>query len=125
MEFVKGQRVHVEFDGVVCEPDGGTDPENWIGVRNNDGMGLGYIHHFWRSSEDGEITPLVPVSWPPRVGDIWEADGNEYFVRPHSSLRRDDTVVESLSRSPQRFYYTSGLDDFKALNPRLIRRREV
>lgn len=70
-EFKIGQRVHVEFDGVIT-----GDP---IGIRGHTvsvQRESGFIH----SVRPEDVTPLEPDNWPPQEGDIWEVDGSELFA---------------------------------------------
>lgn len=105
-EFKRGQRVHVEFDGVVTA-EGNTG----VYVKP-DGkyLGVGWV-------PDVTVTPLEPPSWPPQVGDIWEADGREWFARINLDHKNKTVMVSEIGR------LHFNLDTFKALNPALVRRR--
>lgn len=67
--------------------------------------------------------PPEPENWPPQVGDIWEAAGNEYYVREHG-LAEDEAVVCAFGADVDPdLYFGDDLDDFKVLKPKLVRRR--
>ena len=122
--FQLGQRVHVEFDGkidhawhlgakgVYVAPDG-LQFSAWVPVANT--------------------TPLDPENWPPQVGDIWEADSEEYFVRENrSSDLRGTIVVDRFATvgrvlghtyTESRLNGIANLNNFKSLSPTLVRRR--
>lgn len=113
-KFKVGQRVRVELVGTVED------------TNNHDGCLLiestnGYNHYVYDRDSSVKITDADPENWPPQVGDIWQADGLEYVVRENRSTSAY-TVIESLNAHPNR-YYSSRLDEFKALNPTLVRRR--
>src|ERR1019366_10345025 len=114
MTFVKGQRVHVEFDGVIDLP-----------CTNSAYVTSGNTTR-WVSHKD--ITPLDPENWPPQVGDIWEAEGTEYYVRENRSRGLLDTIVvdrfarEGRVFSESRLNGTANLNTFKSLSPTLVRR---
>lgn len=56
-----------------------------------------------------------------RVGDIWEANGNEYFVRENFISDRSP-VIEAFD---VRKVIDPVVKDFGNLNPKLVRRRGV
>jgi hypothetical protein len=121
MGFSEGQRVHVAFDGTID-----SLREGWLIVEDHS---FGMYHQIWAYGAENLVTPLNPEQWPPRVGDIWEAGGVEFYVRSDSD-GRDMFVIESFDVNPEvdidcYAYYGRDLDEFKALNPRLVRRREV
>lgn len=68
------------------------------------------------------ITRLDPDNWPPQLGDIWEAEGEEYVA-----------IDSSLDESPVLFnvdnygsdYHIRTHEAFKKKNPILVRRRNV
>ena len=119
MTFVKGQRVHVEFDGVIDLP-----------CTNSAYVTSGNTTR-WVSHKD--ITPLDPENWPPQVGDIWEVEGEEYFAQANAIDR--SVVVVPIERSSDIGPWWDGesprgispvesyIDNFKALGPTLVRRR--
>jgi hypothetical protein len=107
-----GTRVHVEFDGVVHKGYGDVHP---LHVAVSDG---GSLHHLHLMSDN--VTVIPPADWPPQIGDIWEADGHEYYVRQHC-FDTERYAVEGFNQETGS--YSDDLDDFKALNPVLIRRR--
>ena len=59
------------------------------------------VIHWTHKGDDGRVymaldyamvKPVVPENWPPQIGDIWEADGTEYFVR-RNTVDTDDLVI--------------------------------
>ena len=117
-ELTKGQRVHVEFDGVITSRDGIFVYD----VRSHDGADM--------AINSAYITPLDPGNWPPQVGDIWEADGEEFIAEANAS-EHAYVVIEPINRFSdvgpfwERMGGANGptLDSFKSLSPTLIRRR--
>ncbi len=110
--FQKGQRVHVEFDGEVYT----TPTPNGVYVKSGTGM-IRHVHA-------DDCTLLDPQDWPPQPGDIWELDGEEYFARISQSFPGKTICVGSERGRSYVFPGASG-DEFKSLNPKLIRRREA
>ena len=106
MTFVKGQRVHVEFDGRVSN----VRDEYCVTVKTDDAAYM-VINVTY-------ITPLDPANWPPQVGDIWEVEGEEYYVREN---RRGEIVIDRFTNLASSF--VQGRLDFKSLSPTLVRRR--
>lgn len=108
-EFKAGQRVRVEWEGVVER----QSSETILVVQASEGHSL-----FIDPTKDIKVTLLDPPGWPPRVGDIWEADGKEWFGWKSNAgtvgLKADNGYVRGSG---------NGWSDFKALNPVLVRRR--
>ena len=112
-EFKAGQRVKVEYEGTVRRAG-----DNSLTILSDDGK------YRLVNANKARVTIMDPPNWPPRVGDIWEAEGREYFTRGHSL--RDDIIIEPFDMGnpgPKWQYADEFLDDFKALNPTLVRRR--
>jgi hypothetical protein len=103
-EYQKGQRVKVELEGTVQSLDG-------AGLYVAADKDKTYAHWVW--VDHATITPLDPADWPPQPGDIWEADGEEWFTRK--------TIV-AMSMVPT-IGQSRSLDWFKDRNPALVRRR--
>src|SRR5262249_9488841 len=84
----------------------------------------GYTHYIYpRSSAD--TTKITVQNWPPQVGDIWEARGQEYYIREYT-LGGGGVVIEPFTVphcADSAGWEDARLDDFKALNPVLVRRR--
>lgn len=142
-EFKPGTRVHVEFDAIVEEPGEYDYIKPGYGAYSESRYGDGYgfikvrdteseiYHYVWVGSRVG--APLIIVhqsDWEKhggaQVGDIWEANGHEYFVYlsfdtptaypvDGTYFTTDRTVAS----------YSGDFAEFKALNPRLVRRRGV
>ena len=107
MDVKVGSKVHVEFDGTVNydNEDGSFDVE----IAGTDKT-IEYIPSRFLETND----------WPPQVGDIWEVNGDEYFVR---KARRGYDGVYIASCNTSTDYLNEMIDQFKALNPSLVRRR--
>jgi hypothetical protein len=104
-ELKEGQRVKVELEGVLSL----VDKE---GVYVRVPADRSYAHWIWL--EHAKVTPLDPPDWPPRVGDIWEAEGREWFAR----ITSETSIFIPEDNNPSVL-----LAAFKALNPVLVRRR--
>jgi hypothetical protein len=119
-DFRTGDKVHVEFDGVVTSRyEGG-----WLVIEDG---GSWYRHQIWATGAEKVVTRLEPKNWPPQPGDIWAvagaAEDQEWFARTATFGR---VVLDGAETGSQVHYgYSSefGFDKFKALNPRLVRRR--
>lgn len=121
MEFCEGQRVHVEFDGIVRDPAVENADADWLVIQSD----TGWHHKVWSDDVRNVVAPLTPANWPPQVGDIWETDGIEYVVRVNRA-NHSNYLIQRIDLGNGAFAYSlATLDRFKALNPRLIRRREV
>ena len=106
-EYQKGQRVRVEVEGTISAvmADGSFAIANVPGTRfKDDGL----------LNPKVTVTPLDPPDWPPQVGDIWEADGEEWFAA---------WSMGNLVMVPAGEGCSFILDEFKALQPVLVRRR--
>jgi hypothetical protein len=111
MTFVKGQRVHVEFDGTISR----QIHEYGIEVQTADDA--------YMAINVAYITPLEPADWPPQLGDIWEVDGEEYYARENrAQVRRGEIVIDRFG-NPADSFVQGRFDDFKSLSPTLVRRR--
>ena len=111
-----GDRVRVEFEGLVTCTDVtflGRFGHSVEVTRSN-----GYRHSV-KPEDVKEV--LGPENWPPQIGDIWEADGTEYFIR-RNTVEEDEVVIvpdyDSVSA-----IYTDEIDYFKSLKPTLVRRK--
>lgn len=112
--FKKGDRVKVKgtvFAGVVEKLSITTD---LVILRPAAGDPFG------PAVPAGWLELAEPSSWPPQVGDIWEAGDHEYCVRLHHGWA-DEIVIEGIDVNL--FYRAFRLADFMALNPVLVRRR--
>jgi len=106
-EFKKGQRVHVEYVGVIQD----THPELlWVHPDDPD------VGAF--SVPVKAVTLADPKDWPPQVGDIWEGRGMEWFARKGE-------LSDNMILAPERGDDDWTQQEFKALNPILVRRREA
>jgi hypothetical protein len=117
-EFKEGQRVRVEFEGVIKD----TYSHNACAkIVDSGAEEVGWYHYVYLNSPGVKVTLADPESWPPRVGDIWEAGGREWYTRQNMACG-DEIIVGTFDR-PSQDYYQRDLGDFKALNPVLVRRR--
>jgi hypothetical protein len=117
-EYKAGRRVKVEFEGTVTAAG-----DDYLRVRQEGrpfsatGVTIAVEH--------ATITLADPPDWPPQVGDIWEAEGQEYYVR--QSVRKGGRVAvepfASIAAGGLRFWNTDLLGEFKAHSPKLLRRR--
>jgi hypothetical protein len=116
--FKVGQRIHVEYNGTLAAQGDGMKAT--IKVDNPPYGDRLYLVNL----TEVKITQADPKDWPPQVGDIWEADGREWYAREHS-LDDLGIVVESFDHPNGKpsHYQRGTLADFKALNPVLVRRR--
>lgn len=134
-KLANGTRVHVEFDGTTVD-------EPWVGLVvkyppvMDDGSGgggfvavcdyAGVVHLLWRTDcgNGPEVFERAePEFWPPQAGDIWEANGTEYFVRVNRCVRHELVIEAVESTAGLWSFWHYDLDKFRALNPVLIRRR--
>lgn len=107
-EYKYGQRVRIEWEGVVER----QSSETILVVQASEGHSL-----FIDPTKDIKITLLDPPGWPPQVGDIWEADGMEWFGRESIIPGKGVVMIPA-----------DGLEvleagHFRPRNPVLVRRR--
>jgi hypothetical protein len=73
MSFIKGQRVHVEFDGVVYTTPGAGSSGFYVSADDYHG-GPSWV-------PVSKVRALDPADWPPQPGDLWSnADGELFFA---------------------------------------------
>lgn len=114
--FVKGDRVKIrgtEYGGTVADVFCGGQ---LVDVSYDKGTFTCFPAEWLELCE--------PHSWPPQLGDIWEADGQEYYVRRHYG-NKDEIVIGSVETPIYFRSYTNGLAMFMDLKPVLVRRRGV
>lgn len=114
-EFKKGQRVKVEYEGVVDWFDGEA-----LQLSRDDSRKVSRLVRV--DTFNTKVTLLDPADWPPQVGDIWEAEGKEYYGRECRTAMEPGVYVGAI-HAAGRDYMPGQLDGFKALNPVLVRRR--
>lgn len=117
-EFKNGQRVKVELEGKIIDT---YSHDACVKILDDDTESGGWNHYVYLMSPAVKVTPAGPAGWPPQVGDIWATrDGfgpvGEWFCQ---SSRMHGFVMRSEDTSNTRVV----LDEFKALNPVLVRRR--
>lgn len=85
----------------------------------------GSLHFIETGAEDvtWELVEDHVPNWPPQVGDVWEANGVEYYARRHAS--HDSAVLQPFNGigSYYRIHLPSDRVEFKALKPTLKYRR--
>jgi hypothetical protein len=112
-EFKEGQRVKVEFEGVILDT---YSYDGCVKLLDDGAKEDGWNHYVYLNSPAVKVTLADPKDWPPQVGDIWEAEGREYFIQESMSrgmvIRPDDTMHTALS-----------VEGLKRLSPVLVRRR--
>lgn len=106
-EFKAGQRVKVEYEGTVVVVH--HEPKLAYVIQRGG-------RNAWMYPEHSTITLLDPADWPPQVGDIWEANGQEWFA----CRRHDDGALLIKPDDGGGMWDTK---TFKSLNPVLVRRR--
>lgn len=128
-QFARGRRVRVSFEGNIHFYDP-TYVSQRVSIAPDSPDGR-KVDITWVEKEF--ITFPVPEDWPPRLGDIWEAEGQEYIVETY--LLRDDPiiVVQPIDQTGRgcaaRFAYSDSsvsknLSSFADLDPVLVRRRK-
>ena len=110
-----GDKITVTFTGTIYE----TDSHDMCAKVADDGE-FSYNHYVYLESPGVEVTRADPANWPPQVGDIWEAEGQEYYVRVS---KRDALRLFIGSFGGELDYLEYEVHKFKELNPKLIRRR--
>lgn len=145
-EFKPGTKVHVEFDAIVEEPNeydyiNGKSASTYSsgGLYANSDYGYGFVkvrdaenhlyHYVWAGPtyDDALINVIHQTDWEKyggaQVGDIWEANGHEYFT--YSSIWGLGVTLYPVdgTLSTVSYYTVAQHDEFAALNPRLVRRR--
>jgi hypothetical protein len=110
-------RVKVTIEGTVQSV---TDDE--IYLKSDDG----YVSEITYSGST-VFTVAEPEGWGPEPGDIWEADGKEYYVSENSS---GTLYIAPFDGKSYYYYYCNNpknyprsFDAFLKLNPKLVRRR--
>jgi hypothetical protein len=130
-EFKRGQRIRVVMESTV-------ERVYSDGRITFYAPASGFREYVTVDTVDDTLGVLVevmdPPNWPPQVGDVWEADGKDFYVRQYQG-DGGSRVIEEFNYGFPRLRYTdkasamsgSGyltLADFKGLNPVLVRRRE-
>src|SRR5271170_3642527 len=69
-EFSIGQKVQVEYTGILTKKFDAS-----FGITDQDGRS-----HTYKRNGSVKITVADPESWPPLVGDVWELNGETFFV---------------------------------------------
>jgi hypothetical protein len=111
-EYRKGQRVKVQFEGVIIK---GSEASNYVTVGQLDGQ-FGLPHGDRVTVHCEMVTRLEPENWPPQVGDVWTANGLEWFARQHLAGGIAAMVPEDGAPAWD-------VSQFKHLGPVLVRRR--
>ena len=121
-DFKAGQRVHVAFDAVVSSVHA---IGNLIEVQREGNL-------FTNSIQREDVTLAEPANWPPQVGDVWEADGLDWYVRQYRGKLATFTIEPfDQANRPNEHYDDAeivgryNVEEFKGLNPTLVRRRNA
>lgn len=115
-EIEEGDKVSVQKHIVVVSKDTG-------GFTGNDGQY--YRLHYPKCWNVALAEKYKPKHWPPEIGDIWEAEGSEYYV----TTVDDKIAVHAFDTRRGKYsyvdlpYYVKHLEDFRTLKPVLLRRR--
>lgn len=104
-ELKIGDKVKVSYTGTVRRAT--SDLTQVV----DDGGGW----HAYRISAGVQLEKLSPAHWPPRVGDVWEADGRVYFIR--------DTSAFVLLALDAQSHHTLGVPELAKLSPELRYRK--
>lgn len=122
MECTTGQRVRVEFEGTVTRTDAMGFKDYSVLITRDDG----YVNAVRREDVTKIIIDPDPAGWPPRPGDIWDAKGHEYYAREDRAITGMKRIfVAHVDDNATLLDYPPGkLEDFRKMNPRLVRRRE-
>jgi hypothetical protein len=118
-----GDRLHIEFDGTlksdcIIVKDTRTGGEGEVAVYQVNDDKENCIHYVYLDA--GIYRKADPKDWPPEPGDIWEKQGHEYFARPNT-LYPDQLSL--IGDDGDGYFGNTEVERFKALNPRLVRRR--
>lgn len=116
-EYRKGQRVHIELEGEIAAME---KAYSLLEIRSDDGG-----EYCITTNSAFKVTLADPKDWPPQVGDIWLADGKEYYVRQNQASSRHESVIGPFDITGEVEYYQDSHGQFKALSPVLVRRRKA
>jgi hypothetical protein len=104
-----GDPVHVEFDAAYqCQGDNFYQ-EGYVELRTENPPSTTILN-----KNRLKITRRDPENWPPQAGDVWEADGEVWFVRNHSGGWQ---IVPAVYNGTAYYGKSEGIARFKALNP--------
>jgi hypothetical protein len=116
-EIKPKMRVKVTIEGTVKVIDGDE-----IYLKSDDG----YVSEITYSGST-VFTVAEPEGWGPQPGDVWEADGKDYYV---SEISPGTLYIASFGGKSYSYYcnnnsknYPRTFDAFLKLNPKLVRRR--
>lgn len=113
MLFNPGDRVKVEFNGTVWQTIIESDGNGIIVVKDD------VLKNYHQIAIEN-VKSAEPENWPPQVGDIWETeDGKEFAVYDVGKGK----VIFAFN-APSLAYDDTEINEFKAKNPKLIRRRD-
>lgn len=121
--FVKGDKVHVEFDGEVVV-SAASNGGGWVNVGDRNGI----MHKIWHAAgAPGPITRQDPANWPPHPGDVWKLpDGTVLVVKEDPRNGQwEATVAVPGERGLRSVFHerSDGSDSaLKPLNPTLLYR---
>lgn len=87
--YKEGDRVKVTFEAEVTHADPYSEGFDFKTV------GLSSEHSIWAAelvSENVTVERLGPAYWPPQVGDLWDAEGDTFFIASGKFVSGYDTV---------------------------------
>lgn len=129
----KGNRVRVTFEAVVYDEK--VTRHASCHQLHTDGA---FSHFVYMADPNVKVERIFKDApyWPPVVGDIWEADGVEFFARRNRGYVDPKHVVMTAAtgnpKTNSDYYYQDAeipygygkntLEDFKDLEPRIVRK---
>ena len=114
-ELKPGQRVKIEVEGVIPEMGGGCDA-SFVTSRHPEYGTFNSGRLYVKNLSNLKVAVLDPADWPPQAGDIWAADGQEWFARKGAD-------ADLMMIPEDRGFAPREAGRFLALNPALVRRR--
>jgi hypothetical protein len=124
-EYKKGQKIRVSFETTVDRAESRPTPPGGHGFNfYTPGGTYIFVSPDQESFDKYTIEILDPENWPPQIGDVWEAEGADYYAKAYGykniHIGRFDNKTGGFSDSPD---WARTIDKFKELSPVLVRRR--
>lgn len=115
LDLAVGDRIHIEFDATVeslVNVNGGSGDKSYhLGACAIVSDDRGTQHAIYTGAAPRIAKVIAPKNWPPKVGDVWEADGTSWFccesVLGGHPIMRPETFTAGNSA-------TVCLDEFKS-----------
>ena len=108
-EYKRGQRLKVTMEVTYR-----NRRVLWHSAITQDGGVL-----YFKEGDGVTVEVMGAADWPPQAGDVWEADGTQWFCRNRGS----DSNPGSHWMVPVRSQVGMSVDELKDLNPVLVWRR--